>query len=54
MIGPRAQKRLAVLAAAAVALLVLAANAHLVTVAFTSMPDCVQPLPGKLPARPAC
>lgn len=54
MIGPRAQKRLAILTATIVAGLVLAANIHLVTVAFVSMPDCVQPAPGKQPARPAC
>lgn len=54
MITPRAQKRLAILAALAVVGAFIAANAHLVTVAFTSMPDCVQPVPGKAPARPAC
>lgn len=54
MIGARAQKRLAILAAAIAAGLFLAANAHLATVAFTSMPDCVQPAPGKPPARSVC
>ncbi len=54
MIGDRAQKRFAILAAVIVAGLFLAANVHLLTVAFTSMPDCVQPSPGKPPARPAC
>lgn len=54
MIGDRTQKRLAILTALIVAGLVLAANVHLVTVAFTSMPDCVQPSPGKPAARPAC
>lgn len=54
MIGARAQKRAAILVAVIIAGLFLAANAHLVAVAFTSMPDCVQPAPGKAPARPAC
>ncbi|MBR0671601.1 hypothetical protein [Neoroseomonas soli] len=54
MIGPRAQKRLAILTAVIVVGGFLAANIHLVTVAFTSMSDCVQPAPGKPPARPAC
>ena len=54
MIGDRAQKRLAILAAVIGVGLLIAANTHLVTVAFTSMPDCVQPSPGKAPARPAC
>lgn len=54
MIGVRAQKRLAILAAVVAAGLFIAANVHLVAVAFTSMPDCVQPMPGKPPARPAC
>jgi hypothetical protein len=54
MIRPRAQKHLAILTAAIVIGLILAANAHLVTVAFTSMPDCVQPSPGKAPARSVC
>lgn len=54
MIGPRAQKRLAILTAAIVIGLFLAANAHLFAVAFTSMPDCVQPSPGRAPARSVC
>ncbi len=54
MIAPSAQKRLAILAAVVAAGLFVAANIHLVTVAFTSMPDCVPPAPDKAPARPAC
>ena len=54
MIGARAQKRVVILAAMIAAALFVAANVHLVTVAYTSMPDCVQPAPGRAPARPAC
>jgi len=54
MIGTHAQKRLAILAAVIGAGLFVAANIHLLAVAFTSMPGCVQPAPGKAPARPAC
>jgi len=54
MIGARVQKRFAILGAVIAAGLFVAANIHLVTVAFTSMPRCVQPAPGKTPARPAC
>lgn len=54
MIGVRAQKRIAILAAVVTAGLFIAANIHFLTVAFTSMPDCVQPAPGRAPARPAC
>jgi hypothetical protein len=54
VIEPRLQKRLAILTAAIAAGLFVAANVHFLTVAFSSMPECVQPAPGKLPARPAC
>lgn len=52
--APRMQRRLAILAALVGVGVFLAANAHLVTVAVTSMPECVQPAPGKAPARPGC
>lgn len=54
MMGPRAQKLLAILTVAIVIGVFLAANIQLVAAAFTSMPVCVQPSPGKAPARVAC
>lgn len=48
------QKRLAILGAVVLAGLFLAANAHLLTVAVRSQPDCVAPAPDKPPARRAC
>lgn len=54
MMEPRLQKRLAILGALIAAGLFAAANLHLVTVAVTSQPNCVPPLPGKAPARPSC
>lgn len=54
MIDARLQRRLAIVGALVFAGLFLAANAHLVKVAFTSQPNCVTPSPGKLPARRSC
>lgn len=48
------QKRLAILGAVVLAGLFLAANAHLLTVAVRSQPDCVAPAPDKPPAKRAC
>lgn len=49
----RMQKRLALAAAAAALGLLVAANAHLVAVAFSSHPGCVA-VEGTLPAKRAC
>ncbi|MCB1494316.1 MAG: hypothetical protein KDJ86_00900 [Bauldia sp.] len=54
MIDARLQRRLAIAGAVVFAGLFLAANAHLVKVAFMSQPDCVTPPPGKAPARLSC
>ena len=54
MSGRWNQKRLAILAALLLAGVFIAANVHLVTVAFTSQPACVAPAAGKAPAKPAC
>lgn len=54
MIGARLQRCLAILGALAFVGLFLAANAHLVKVAFMSEPDCVVPAPGKASARLFC
>lgn len=54
MIAPHLQKRLAILGAVVLVCLVLAANAHMVTLAFLSQPACVAPDPGRQPARPGC
>lgn len=48
-----AQKRLAIAAALAAIGLFLAANAHLVTVAVRSQPDC-KLAHGTMPAKRAC
>lgn len=48
------QKRLALVAALAAMALVLAANAHLVVVAFGSQPACVATHDAAAPARRAC
>lgn len=48
------QKRLALIAALAALGLVLAANAHLVVVAFGSQPACVATDDAAAPARRAC
>lgn len=48
------QKRLALIAALAAMALVLAANAHLVVVAFGSQPACVATEAAAAPARRAC
>ncbi|WP_167733414.1 MULTISPECIES: hypothetical protein [Thioclava] len=50
---PAVQKRLAVGAALAAVLLFLAANAHLLTVALRSQPDCRETA-GAMPARRSC
>ncbi|MFV0300620.1 MAG: hypothetical protein ACK5IP_07035 [Paracoccus sp. (in: a-proteobacteria)] len=47
------QKRLAIVAALAVAILFVAANAHLIVVALRSQPDCTLAT-GAMPARRAC
>lgn len=48
------QRRLAIAGAALVAALFVAANAHLVTVAFHSQPACVAADPASPPAKTAC
>lgn len=53
------QRRAAVAAAIAIACLFIAANAHLVTVSFATMPACVAPavedqVPLLRVAKPAC
>lgn len=48
------QRRLAILGAVVLAGVFLAANAHLLTVALRSQPDCIAPAPDKPPARRAC
>ncbi|WP_168173084.1 hypothetical protein [Thioclava sp. F34-6] len=50
---PAVQKRLAGGAALAAVLLFLAANAHLLTVALRSQPDCRETA-GAMPARRSC
>lgn len=50
---PGAQKRLAIGAALAALLLFLGANAHLLTVALHSQPECREAA-GLIPARRAC
>lgn len=54
MVTARLQRRLAIVGALVFVGLFLAANVHLVSVAFTSQPDCVAPSPGKAPARLSC
>lgn len=49
---PRAQKTLAIGGAALVALLFLGANAHMLTVALQSQPECR--VSDAAPAKPAC
>lgn len=49
-----AQKRLAILGALAGLGLLVAANAHLVTVAVNSQPACVTVDGAGAPAKPAC
>ncbi|HRW15333.1 MAG: hypothetical protein KDJ78_00450 [Rhodobacteraceae bacterium] len=48
------QKRLALIGAFAALTLVLAANAHLLAVAFHSQPACVATEGTAMPARRAC
>lgn len=50
---PAVQKRLAVGAALAAVLLFLGANAHLLTIALQSQPDCRETA-GAMPARQSC
>ncbi len=47
-------KRLAIMGAILAAALFVAANAHLVTVAFQSQPACVMPAEGHAPATQDC
>ena len=54
MSGHWSQKRLAILAALVLAGAFVAANVHLVTVAFTSQPACVAPTIDRPAAKPAC
>ena len=54
MSGRWSQKRLAILAALVLAGVFVAANVHLVTVAFTSQPACVAPTLDRPAAKPAC
>lgn len=54
MSGPWSQKRRAILAALVLAALFVAANVHLVAVAFISQPACVAPAADRQPARPSC
>lgn len=49
----RAQKRLAITAAMAVAIVFIGANAHLLTVALTSQPACTA-ADHAVPAKRAC
>lgn len=48
------QKRFAILGALALVTVFVGANAHLITVAFQSQPDCVAISPDRAPARHAC
>lgn len=48
------QKRLAIAGACLGVALFLAANAHLVAVAFLSQPGCAAVSPDRAPARPSC
>lgn len=48
------QKRLAILGAVLLTGLFVAANAHLIAVAFQSQTGCVAPAPDRMPAKPAC
>ena len=48
------QKRLAILGACTLAALFLGANAHLITVAFQSQPECGAISPERAPARHSC
>ncbi len=48
------QKRIAILGAILAAGLFVAANAHLIAVAFQSQSDCVAPAPDRMPAKRAC
>ena len=50
---PAVQKRLAIGAALAAVLLFLGANAHLLTVALQSQPDCRETA-GEMPAMRSC
>ncbi|MBC7285400.1 hypothetical protein [Hoeflea sp.] len=48
------QKRLAILGAVLFTGLFVAANAHLIAVAFRSQTGCVAPAPDRMPAKRAC
>lgn len=48
------QKRLAILGAVLLTGLFVAANAHLIAVAFQSQSGCVAPTPDRMPAKRAC
>ncbi|WP_289042556.1 hypothetical protein [uncultured Aliiroseovarius sp.] len=50
---PTVQKRLAISAALIVAAVFIGANAHLLTVALTSQPECREAA-GTMPAKRAC
>ncbi len=50
---PNVQKRLAIGAALTAVVLFLGANAHMLTVALQSQPECREAA-GLLPAKPAC
>ena len=48
------QRRLAILGACTAAALFFGANAHLMTVAFQSLPECGAISPERAPARHSC
>lgn len=54
MIRAGRQKHLAVAGAILLVALFIAANAHLVTIAISSQPVCVSPMPGHAPAVADC
>lgn len=49
-----AQRRLAIAGACLAGALFLAANAHLIAVAFLSQPGCAAVSADRAPARPSC